>query len=76
MLVVFFLCRIAILLPYYAVVYQAIGRAVATLPTQLIFIWLPCGVVMDLLNMYWFRKMFKGAVEMFDTVNYNGVKED
>ncbi len=64
MLFVFFTCRIAILLPYYAVTYQAVGRAVADLPVLLILAWIPCGIVMDILNIYWFRKMFNGAKNM------------
>ncbi|XP_033637060.1 TLC domain-containing protein 4-like [Asterias rubens] len=64
MVFVFFSCRLAILLPYYTVAYQTIGRAVAALPTVLIVAWIPCGFIMDILNLYWFRKMFNGAKNM------------
>ncbi|XP_022087924.1 transmembrane protein 56-A-like [Acanthaster planci] len=61
MAVVFFLCRIILIPVYYACVYQEVAQAVASLPMRFIIAWLPSGMVMDVLNTYWFRKIYRGA---------------
>ncbi len=74
-MIVFFLTRIIVIPPYYIRVYDVvINRATLDLNWVFLLIWVGGSIILDILNVWWFRKIVRGAIKTIIAV-HKPVKE-
>ena len=67
MTLVFFVVRIASIPVYWYKVYTILGEPLWTVMRHFRFIMIFTCVALDIINIFWFRKMFKGALIVWST---------
>ncbi|XP_072019609.1 TLC domain-containing protein 4-B-like [Amphiura filiformis] len=73
--IVFFVTRIAVIPPYYREVYYVLAnRSTLQLNWLYLLVWVGGSVVLDVLNVWWFRKILRGAIKTIQL--HKPVKEE